>query len=183
MGKKSSALDVANLQLEKAFEKMDLDENIKNQLRKTEKVLTVSIPVKMDNGKVDVFTGFRAQYNTARGPAKGGVRYHPDVCFDEVKALAAWMTWKCAVVGLPYGGGKGGIICNPKEMSEGELERLSRRYIYEISSIIGPHKDIPAPDVYTNPTVMGWYADTYNMLNGEAAFASITGKPIDLWGS
>jgi glutamate dehydrogenase/leucine dehydrogenase len=109
MGKQVSALDVANLQLEKALGRMDLDENVKNQLRKTEKVLTVSIPVKMDNGKVHVFTGFRAQYNTARGPAKGGVRYHPKVCFDEVKALAAWMTWKCAVVGLPYGGGKGGI--------------------------------------------------------------------------
>jgi len=160
-----------------------LDENTKNQLRKTEKVLTVSIPVKMDNGRVNVFTGFRAQYNTARGPAKGGVRYHPQVCFDEVKALAAWMTWKCAVVGLPYGGGKGGIICNPKELSEGELERLSRRYIYEISSIIGPNKDIPAPDVYTNSKIMGWYIDTYNMLNGEASFACVTGKPLDLWGS
>jgi len=183
MVKQISALDVANLQLEKALGRMDLDENTKNQLRKTEKVLTVSIPVKMDNGKVNVFTGFRAQYNTARGPAKGGVRYHPQVCFDEVKALAAWMTWKCAVVGLPYGGGKGGIICHPKELSEGELERLSRRYIYEISSIIGPNKDIPAPDVYTNPKVMGWYIDTYNMLNGEAAFACVTGKPLALWGS
>jgi len=183
MMKQISALDVANMQLEKALGKIDLDENTKNQLRKTEKVLTVSIPVKMDNGKVNVFTGFRAQYNTARGPAKGGVRYHPQVCFDEVKALAAWMTWKCAVVGLPYGGGKGGIICNPKELSEGELERLSRRYIYEISSIIGPNKDIPAPDVYTNPKVMGWYIDTYNMLNGEAAFACVTGKPLALWGS
>jgi len=183
MEKKKSALDVANLQLEKAFEKMDLDDNVKNQLRKTEKVLTVSIPVKMDTGKVEVFTGFRAQYNTARGPAKGGVRYHPQVCFDEIKALAAWMTWKCAVVGLPYGGGKGGIICNPKELSEGELERLSRRYIYEISAIIGPYKDIPAPDVYTNPKIMGWYIDTYNMLNGEAAFSCVTGKPLELWGS
>jgi len=183
MEKKKSALDVANLQLEKAFVKMDLDDNVKNQLRKTEKVLTVSIPVKMDTGKVEVFTGFRAQYNTARGPAKGGVRYHPQVCFDEIKALAAWMTWKCAVLGLPYGGGKGGIICNPKELSEGELERLSRRYIYEISSIIGPYKDIPAPDVYTNPKIMGWYIDTYNMLNGEAAFSCVTGKPLDLWGS
>ena len=183
MEKKKSALDVANLQLEKAFEKMDLDDNVKNQLRKTEKVLTVSIPVKMDTGKVEVFTGFRAQYNTARGPAKGGVRYHPQVCFDEIKALAVWMTWKCAVVGLPYGGGKGGIICNPKELSEGELERLSRRYIYEISAIIGPYKDIPAPDVYTNPKIMGWYIDTYNMLNGEAAFSCVTGKPLELWGS
>ena len=184
MKKKQSALDVANLQLEKALAKVNLEECIKNRLRKTEKVLTVSIPVKRDNGKVDVFTGYRAQYNTARGPAKGGVRYHPEVSFDEVKALAAWMTWKCAVVDLPYGGGKGGIICNPKELSEGELERLSRRYIYEISSIIGPRKDIPAPDVYTNPKIMAWFIDTYNMLNqGNADFACITGKPLELWGS
>lgn len=183
MEKEVSVLKVANRQLENALARMDLEENIKRQLRKTEKVLTVSIPVKMDNGEVKVFTGFRAHYNTARGPAKGGVRYHPQVTFDEVKALAAFMTWKCAVLSLPYGGGKGGIICNPKELSEGELERLSRRYIYEISSIIGPHKDIPAPDVYTNSKVMGWYIDTYNMLTGEAAFPCITGKPLDLWGS
>ena len=145
--------------------------------------MTVSIPVKMDNGAVKVFTGFRAQYNTARGPAKGGVRYHPDVSLDEVKALSAWMTWKCAVAGIPYGGAKGGVICNPKEMSEGEIERLSRRYIYEISSIIGPKKDIPAPDVYTTPKIMGWYIDTYNKLTGEASFSTITGKPLELWGS
>ncbi len=183
MEKKKSALDVANLQLEKALSRMNIDENLKKQLRKTEKVLTVSIPVKMDNGEIEVFTGFRAQYNTARGPAKGGVRYHPQVCFDEIKALSAWMTWKCAVVDLPYGGAKGGIICNPKEMSEGELERLSRRYIYEISPIIGPNKDVPAPDVYTNSKVMSWYVDTYNMLSGEATFSVVTGKPIQLWGS
>jgi len=176
-------MEAANNLLEKALARMNLEENIKRQLRKAEKVLTVSIPVKMDNGEVKVFTGFRVQYNTARGPAKGGVRYHPQVTFDEVKALAALMTWKCAVVGLPYGGAKGGIICNPKELSEGELERLSRRYIYEISPLIGPYKDIPAPDVYTNSQIMGWYIDTYNMLTGEASFPCITGKPIDLWGS
>jgi glutamate dehydrogenase len=162
---------------------MNLDPNILAQLKEPERVLIVSIPVKMDNGAVKVFTGYRAQYNTARGPAKGGVRYHPDVNLDEMKALSAWMTWKCAVAGIPYGGAKGGVICNPKEMSEGELERLSRRYIYEILSIIGPKKDIPAPDVYTTPKIMGWYIDTYNKLTGEASFSTITGKPLELWGS
>ncbi|HZK11150.1 MAG TPA: Glu/Leu/Phe/Val dehydrogenase [Atribacterota bacterium] len=180
---KINIFEVAQIQLEKAASKMNLDPNILAQFKEPEKVLTVSIPVKMGNGAVKVFTGFRAQYNTARGPAKGGVRYHPDVSLDEVKALSAWMTWKCAVAGIPYGGAKGGVICNPKEMSEGELERLSRRYIYEISSIIGPKKDIPAPDVYTTPKIMGWYIDTYNKLTGEASFSTITGKPLELWGS
>lgn len=180
---KIDAFEAAQIQLEKAVSKMNLDPNILVQLKKPERVLMVSIPVKMDNGAVKVFTGFRSQYNTARGPAKGGVRYHPDVSLDEVKALSAWMTWKCAVVGIPYGGAKGGVICNPKEMSDGELERLSRRYIYEISSIIGPKKDIPAPDVYTTPKIMGWYVDTYNKLTGEASFSTITGKPLELWGS
>jgi len=180
---KIDAFEAAQIQLEKAVSKMNLDPNILVQIKKPERVLMVSIPVKMDNGAVKVFTGFRSQYNTARGPAKGGVRYHPDVSLDEVKALSAWMTWKCAVVGIPYGGAKGGVICNPKEMSDGELERLSRRYIYEISSIIGPKKDIPAPDVYTTPKIMGWYVDTYNKLTGEASFSTITGKPLELWGS
>jgi len=180
---KIDAFEVAQLQLEKAASIMNLDPNILIQLKEPERVLMVSIPVKMDNGAVKVFTGFRSQYNTARGPAKGGVRYHPDVSLDEMKALSAWMTWKCAVAGIPYGGAKGGIICNPKEMSDGELERLSRRYIYEISSVIGPKKDIPAPDVYTTPKIMGWYIDTYNKLTGEASFSTITGKPLELWGS
>lgn len=180
---KASAFEVAQIQLEKAVKKMNLDPNILAQLKEPEKVLIVSIPVKMDNGTVKVFTGYRAQYNSARGPLKGGVRYHPDVTLDEMKALSALMTWKCAVAGIPYGGAKGGVKCNPKEMSEGELERLSRRYIYEISSIIGPRKDIPAPDVYTTPKIMGWYIDTHNKLNGEASFSTITGKPLELWGS
>lgn len=180
---KMDAFEVAQIQLEKAANKMNLDPNILAQLKEPERVLMVSIPVKMDNGAVKVFTGFRAQYNTARGPAKGGVRYHPDVNLDEVKALSAWMTWKCAIVGIPYGGAKGGVICNPKKLSEGEIERLSRRYIYEISSIIGPGKDIPAPDVYTTPKIMGWYIDTYNKIKGEASFSTITGKPLELWGS
>ncbi len=180
---KINAFEVAQLQLEKAASIMNLDPNILIQLKEPERVLMVSIPVKMDNGAVKVFTGFRVQYNTARGPAKGGVRYHPDVSLDEVKALSAWMTWKCAVAGIPYGGSKGGIICNPKELSDGELERISRRYIYEISSVIGPRKDIPAPDVYTTPKIMGWYIDTYNKLTGEESFSTITGKPLELWGS
>jgi len=180
---KKDVFKITQIQLEKAANKMNLDPNILAQLKEPERVLTVSIPVKMDDGTVKVFTGFRSQYNTARGPAKGGVRYHPDVTLDEVKALSAWMTWKCAVAGIPYGGAKGGVICNPKEMSEGELERLSRRYIYEISSIIGPEKDIPAPDVYTTPQIMGWYIDTYNKLTGESNFSTITGKPLELWGS
>lgn len=179
----ASAFEVAQMQLEKAVKKMNLEPNILAQLKEPEKVLIVSIPVKMDNGTIKVFTGYRAQYNSARGPLKGGVRYHPDVTLDEMKALSALMTWKCAVAGIPYGGAKGGVKCNPKEMSEGELERLSRRYIYEISSIIGPRKDIPAPDVYTTPKIMGWYIDTYNKLNGEASFSTITGKPLELWGS
>lgn len=178
-----NAFEIEQMQIEKAAKKINLDPNILVQIKEPERILIVSIPVKMDDGTVKVFTGFRAQYNTARGPAKGGVRYHPNVTLDEVKALSAWMTWKCAVAGIPYGGSKGGVICNPKEMSEGELERLSRRYIYEISSIIGPGKDIPAPDVYTTPKIMGWYIDTYNKLKGEASFSTITGKPLELWGS
>lgn len=180
---KINAFEIAQTQLEKAAYKMNLDPNILAQLKEPERVLMVSLPVKMDDGTVKVFTGFRSQYNTARGPAKGGVRYHPGVTLDEVKALSAWMTWKCAVAGIPYGGAKGGVICNPKEMSEGELERLSRRYIYEIASFIGPEKDIPAPDVYTTPKVMGWYVDTYNKITGKANYSSITGKPLELWGS
>ncbi len=180
---KTNAFQIAQRQLEKAARITDLDDNILAQLKEPERVLMVSIPVEMDDGTVKVFTGFRSQYNTARGPAKGGVRYHPEVTLDEVKALSAWMTWKCAIVGIPYGGAKGGVICNPKEMSERELERLSRRYIYEISSIIGPEKDIPAPDVYTTPQIMGWYIDTYNKITGKSSYSTITGKPLELWGS
>ncbi|GAB4113228.1 MAG: glutamate dehydrogenase [Candidatus Caldatribacteriota bacterium] len=180
---KTNAFQIAQIQLEKAAQIMGLDNNILAQLKEPERVLMVSIPVEMDDGTVKVFTGFRSQYNTARGPAKGGVRYHPEVTLDEVKALSAWMTWKCAIVGIPYGGAKGGVICNPKEMSERELEKLSRRYIYEISSIIGPEKDIPAPDVYTTPQIMGWYIDTYNKITSKASYSTITGKPLELWGS
>ena len=145
--------------------------------------LIVSVPVKMDNGTVKVFEGFRVQHNVARGPAKGGIRYHPGVTLDEVKALAAWMTWKCATVGIPYGGGKGGVCVDPHKLSDGELERLTRRYAVEIAPIIGPQIDIPAPDVYTNEQTMAWIMDTISMINGGANLSVVTGKPIALGGS
>jgi glutamate dehydrogenase/leucine dehydrogenase len=137
----------------------------------------------MDNGRTLRFEGHRVQHSTARGPAKGGIRYHPDVTLDEVKALATWMTWKCAIVSIPYGGGKGGVCCNPKELSLGELERITRRYTSEILPLIGPEKDIPAPDVYTNPQVMAWIMDTYSMNRGYCVPGVVTGKPIELGGS
>ena len=147
---------IAQKQLDEAAEIMDLDEASRQMLREPMRTLIVRIPVKMDNGETKVFTGFRVQYNDARGPTKGGIRWHPEETLDTVKALAAWMTWKTAVVDLPYGGAKGGIICNPKEMSEAEKERLARGYIRAIGRFIGPEKDIPAPDVYTNPQIMAW---------------------------
>jgi glutamate dehydrogenase/leucine dehydrogenase len=145
--------------------------------------MEVSIPVKMDNGQVKVFTGYRVQHNIARGPAKGGIRYHPNVTLDEVKALASWMTWKTATVNVPFGGGKGGVICDPKRMSKTELERLTRRYISEILPIIGPERDIPAPDVYTDAQTMAWIMDTYSMTLGYSALGVVTGKPVSLGGS
>src|SRR5664280_1103534 len=144
---------------------------------------TVTSPVKMDDGTVRVFTGYRVQHNLGRGPAKGGIRYHAEVSLDEVRALAMWMTWKCAVVGIPYGGGKGGVIVNPKKLSQRELEGLTRRYATEISIIIGPEKDIPAPDVNTNSQTMAWIMDTYSMHVGYTCPAVVTGKPIPLGGS
>jgi len=162
---------------------LKLDEGIHQILASPKRQLTVSLPVKMDNGKTKVFTGFRVQYNDARGPFKGGIRYHPNVSLDEVKALAAWMTWKTSVANIPYGGGKGGIICDPKHMSQGELERMTRRFAAAIAPIIGPYKDIPAPDVYTNGQTMAWILDTYNTLQGVNSPAVITGKPISLGGS
>ncbi len=170
-------------QLERAAKIMKLEDDILETLRQPKRVLTVNFPVRMDNGRIRAFTGYRSQHNVSRGPAKGGIRYHPGVTLDEVKALSAWMTWKCAVLDLPYGGGKGGIICNPKEMSRGELERMTRRYAYEISPIIGPETDIPAPDVYTDGQIMAWIMDTYSMLKGHNVPALITGKPLALGGS
>jgi glutamate dehydrogenase/leucine dehydrogenase len=170
-------------QLRIAAEYLKLDEGIHQILAHPKRELTVSLPVKMDNGKIKVFTGYRVQYNDARGPFKGGIRYHPGVTLDEVKALAAWMTWKTSVVDIPLGGGKGGIICDPKNMSQGELERMTRRFAAAIAPIIGPYKDIPAPDVYTNGQTMAWIMDTYSFLQGVASPGVITGKPISLGGS
>jgi len=154
-----------------------------DSLKTPKRILTVSVPVKMDNGRVKVFVGHRVQHNDARGPFKGGIRYHPAVNLDEVKALASWMTWKCAIADIPYGGGKGGIVCDPHKMSVGELERMTRRYAYGISDIIGPYVDIPAPDVYTTPREMGWIMDTYSALKGQINPGVITGKPIPIGGS
>ena len=170
-------------QLDRASQKLSLEQYIVERLRHPKRTLTVSVPVKMDDGTVRVFEGYRVQHNLDRGPAKGGIRFHPTVSMDEVKALAFWMTMKCAVVNLPYGGAKGGVICNPKEMSIGEIERLTRRYTAEISIIIGPDKDIPAPDVNTNEQIMGWVMDTFSMTIGYSAPGVVTGKPIEVGGS
>jgi len=170
-------------QLDEVAKEINLDENIHQILRYPKRCLTVSIPIQMDNGKIKVFTGFRVQHNVTRGPAKGGIRYHPSVTLDETKALAMLMTWKCAVVGIPYGGAKGGIICEPRKLSLKEVERLTRRYISEIISFIGPERDIPAPDVNTNPQVMAWIMDTYSMDVGYSVPGVVTGKPISIGGS
>ncbi|KJS17414.1 MAG: glutamate dehydrogenase [Peptococcaceae bacterium BRH_c4b] len=180
---KNTLLEETILQVEKAVQRLGLDSGYVKILKEPKRVLSVSIPIRMDNGSIEVFRGFRVQHNLARGPAKGGIRYHPEVDMDEVTALAMLMTWKCAVVNIPYGGAKGGVICNPKELSLGELERLTRRFASEISIIIGPEKDIPAPDVYTNPQVMAWIMDTFSMHQGFSVPAVVTGKPIEIGGS
>jgi glutamate dehydrogenase (NAD(P)+) len=174
---------VAQQQFDLAAERLNLDEGMRRVLREPRRELTVHFPVKMDDGSVKVFTGFRVQHNLGRGPAKGGIRYHQDVSIDEVKALAMWMTWKCAVVGIPYGGGKGGVIVDPKQLSKKELEALSRRFFTEIEVLVGPEKDIPAPDVNTTPQVMAWFMDTYSMHQGYTVPGVVTGKPISLGGS
>lgn len=170
-------------QFNKAAKILKLDSSIAEILTHPKRIIHVSIPVRMDSGKVKVFDGFRVQFNDLRGPTKGGIRYHPNVSHDEVKALAFWMTWKNTVVDVPFGGAKGGVICNPKEMSEGELERLSRGYIEAMHKFIGPEKDIPAPDVYTNPQIMAWMVDEYYRIEGHNVFGMITGKPLELGGS
>ncbi|HEV7966609.1 MAG TPA: Glu/Leu/Phe/Val dehydrogenase [Candidatus Acidoferrales bacterium] len=174
---------IAQMQFDMAAEYLKLDPGLRQILRTPKRVMEVSIPVKLDNGQTKVFTGFRVQHNVSRGPAKGGLRYHPNVTLDEVKALAAWMTWKTATVNLPYGGAKGGIVCDPKRMSKGELERMTRRYAAEIQPIIGPEVDIPAPDVYTDAQTMAWIMDTYAMTVGHAAPGVVTGKPVSIGGS
>ncbi|HEX5905163.1 MAG TPA: Glu/Leu/Phe/Val dehydrogenase [Candidatus Nitrosocosmicus sp.] len=183
-GNKDNPYQMALKQLDEVSRIINLDEGIHKILAKPKRVLTVSIPVKMDDGSIEVFTGFRSQHNDARGPFKGGIRYHPQVTIEEVMALSMWMTWKCAITGIPLGGGKGGIICDPKKLSKTELERLTRRYAYAISDIIGPYRDIPAPDVYTGGQEMAWIMDTYSTLKGNYGEpAMITGKPIPIGGS
>jgi glutamate dehydrogenase (NAD(P)+) len=162
---------------------LHLDAGIWRILTHPKRQIIVSCPIQMDNGEIEVFTGYRVQYNVTLGPAKGGIRYHPDVTLDEVTALAAWMTWKCAVAHIPFGGGKGGIICDPTRMSRRELEALTRRYVAEIIDAIGPEKDVPAPDVNTNEQVMAWVMDTYSMHVGHTSNAIVTGKPVELGGS
>lgn len=178
-----SLAEKARKQLHSAAKEIDLDHNILKILENPMRILKVSVPIKLDNGRTKVFTGFRCQYSNAKGPTKGGVRYHPQVTEDEVVALAAWMTWKCALLDLPYGGAKGGIVCDPRNLSEKELERLTRRYTTEIMPILGPHIDIPAPDVYTTSKTMAWIMDTFSMFKGYTEPSIVTGKPEILGGS
>ena len=175
--------EVAQRQLDEAAEVLQLDPAVHELLRWPLRELHVTLPVRMDDGSTKIFHGFRVQYNDSRGPTKGGIRFHPDETIDTVRALAAWMTWKCAVVDIPLGGGKGGIICNPKELSQGELERLSRAYIRQVGRILGLEKDVPAPDVYTTPQIMAWMADEFSFMKGYNEFGVITGKPLALGGS
>jgi glutamate dehydrogenase (NAD(P)+) len=174
---------IAKQQFDRAADYLELDDSMRRVLKNAKRQLVVSIPVKMDNGEVQVFEGYRVQHNIARGPAKGGIRFHPQVTLDEVKALASWMTWKCATVGIPYGGGKGGVVCDTKSLSKGEIERLTRRFAFEIAPIIGPDSDIPAPDVYTDEQTMAWIMDTISMVRGRTELGVVTGKPISLGGS
>src|ERR1700682_4287608 len=168
---------------DRAAQLLNLDSDLYAVMRVPNRELKVDIPTRIDSGRIQVFEGFRVQHNFARGPAKGGIRYSPDVNIDEIRALAAWMTWKCAVVNVPFGGAKGGIICDPTQMSLGELERMTRRYAAELIDFIGPEKDVPAPDMNTNEQTMAWIMDTYSMHAGHTATAVVTGKPIDLGGS
>jgi glutamate dehydrogenase/leucine dehydrogenase len=179
---KPNPLDAALHQLNIAAEHLGLDAGIHEVLKHPKRALIVALPVKMDDGTVKVFSGCRVQHNDARGPFKGGVRYHPDVTLDEITALAMLMTWKCAVVDIPYGGAKGGVCCNPKEMSPNELERLTRRYATMILDLIGPYRDVPAPDVYTDEQTMAWIMDTYSLFKGYSVPESVTGKPVILGG-
>ncbi|MEO0284776.1 MAG: Glu/Leu/Phe/Val dehydrogenase [candidate division WOR-3 bacterium] len=180
---KKNPFEVAQEQLDRAAQVLKLEPHIHEMLRWPMREIHVSIPVRMDNGTVKVFRGFRVQYNDALGPTKGGIRFHPEETIDTVRALAAWMTWKTALMDLPYGGGKGGVVCNPKEMSQRELEELSRGYIRAIAQVIGPEKDIPAPDVYTNPQIMAWMMDEFSKIRQYNAPGVITGKPLRIGGS
>lgn len=179
----SSALNTAQQQLKIVAEKLELDPRIHAILSKPKRTIIVSVTIKMDDCTIGVFNGCRVQHWDVLGPFKGGIRYHPNVTIDDVTALAMWMTWKCAVVGLPYGGAKGGVACDPKKMSQGELERLTRRYVSLIVEYLGPHRDVPAPDVYTNAQTMAWIMDTYSQLKGYSIPESVTGKPVEIGGS
>ena len=183
MENNNNPFDIAMQNFDTAADKLGLTENMKSRIKYPQRSLIVSVPVRMDDGNIKRFEGFRVQHSTIMGPAKGGVRYHPNVTLDEVKALATWMTWKCAVAGIPFGGGKGGITCNPKDLSERELEKMTRRYFSEIMPIIGPEKDIPAPDIYTNAQTMAWMMDTFSVNKGYTVPGVVTGKPLELGGS
>jgi glutamate dehydrogenase (NAD(P)+) len=180
---KINPYEMAKRQIDIAAKYLNLESGFVEKMKNTKRELIVHFPVKMDDGSVKIFTGYRVQHDVSRGPAKGGIRYHPDVDLDEVRALAMWMTWKSAVVNIPFGGAKGGVQCNPKEMSLKEIENLTRRFTWEISLMLGPEQDIPAPDVYTNPQVMAWIMDTYSILKGYSVPGVVTGKPIELGGS
>jgi glutamate dehydrogenase (NAD(P)+) len=180
---RENPLELARQQLRRVGDTFGIDPNLIRVLEKCKKSVEVSVPVELDDGSVGVFRGHRVTHNIARGPSKGGIRYHPSVTRDEVKALAMWMTWKCALLGLPFGGAKGGVVCDPKRLSRGELERLTRRYTSEIINEIGPEKDIPAPDVGTDSSVMAWIFDTYSMNKGHSVLGVVTGKPLAIGGS
>jgi len=182
-GKGINPFEIAQRQVDIVKPYLDVDPGILEKFKTTRRELTVHFPVKMDDGSIKMFTGYRIQHNDTRGPFKGGIRYHPDVDIDEVRALAMWMTWKSAVANIPFGGAKGGIACDPKKMSKSEIERMTRRFTWEISMLIGPEVDIPAPDVYTNPQVMAWIMDTYSIFKGYAVPGVVTGKPLELGGS
>jgi glutamate dehydrogenase (NAD(P)+) len=180
---RENPFEIAREQLRRVAKAFAIDPNLVNVLQECKKAVSVSVPVQMDDGSTRVFAGHRVTHNVARGPSKGGIRYHPDVTLDEVKALAMWMTWKCALSGIPFGGAKGGVVCNPKTMSEGELQRMTRRFTSEIINEIGPEKDIPAPDVGTDGRVMAWIFDTYSMNKGHSVLGVVTGKPLTIGGS
>ena len=180
---RENPFEIAREQLGRVAEIFGIDDRLVNVLQECKKAVVVSVPVTMDDGTIHAFEGYRVTHNIARGPSKGGIRYHPDVTLDEVKALAMWMTWKCALMNIPFGGAKGGVVCNPKRLSRGELERMTRRYTTEIINEIGPEKDIPAPDVGTDGSVMAWIFDTYSMNKGHSVLGVVTGKPLNVGGS
>src|SRR5881275_229821 len=173
----------AEARFDTAARRLGIEDGMRKVLRSPSREITVNIPVQMDDGRIEVFTGYRVQHSIARGPGKGGIRFAPDVTLDEVRALASWMTWKCAVVNIPFGGAKGGVICDPASLSRGELERITRRYTAEIMDLIGPEKDVPAPDMGTNPQTMAWIMDTYSMHARHTVTSVVTGKPLTLGGS